>query len=325
MAEHVVMAQLASWLQEAGLPYIELNGWKENEQRYYWVKPNGMHVQYDGQPNGHIVHHTASSAYTPYVKNSRGQTKANVWLGLQGGDRLYHEQDSNGNRIPLLVLASAGPADYSSGSGVKAVLDNFVMMDAKMEGHQKASDDDPKWYGNRFYWNTEVIHPGYSQPLDSDVYDVLVAYCAVLSDKMGWSVYRNIAHAQHSRRKVDPRFEQGAPYTISDIQTKALLYQDDVPLPNPVEGDYMAKLPTLIKTDGFNSTGNRNQRHVRILQSALAIDGYIASNTFDDDHKPDGKFGNGTEAALKAWQTAVGLPQDGVVHGDDWGVLLGAS
>lgn len=220
MNEHTVMAQLPQHLAAAGVPFIELDGWKTNQQGYFWVKPTGFHLQYDGQPNGHIVHHTASRAYTPYVKNRVGQTKANVWMGLWNGSRLYFEEQDAGFVEPMIVLSSAGPANFSAGAGKFEVLEQYVDKDLRFLGPQKQRDDDPKFWGNRYYWNTEVVHPGHGQPLHDGVYELLVAYCEVVTNFLNWSPWRTIGHYDHTRRKIDPRFAQGAPYTIADIQNQ---------------------------------------------------------------------------------------------------------
>ena len=78
-------------------------------------------------------------------------------------------------------------------------------------------------------------------------------------------------------------------------------------------------LPTLKYRDGYTN----NLRHwVRRLQALLAVEGYIAANTFDDQHRPDGLYGPGTRAAVKNLQTDRGLAVDGIAGNDTWGALL---
>ena len=78
-------------------------------------------------------------------------------------------------------------------------------------------------------------------------------------------------------------------------------------------------LPTLEYRDGYTN----NLRHwVRRLQALLAVEGYIAANTFDDQHRPDGLYGPGTRAAVKHLQKDRGLAVDGIAGNDTWSALL---
>lgn len=61
---------------------------------------------------------------------------------------------------------------------------------------------------------------------------------------------------------------------------------------------------------------------VKDLQALLAVRGYIASDTFNEQHQPDGKFGPGTEAALKEYQSDNGLTVDGIAGTESWDSLL---
>ena len=88
-------------------------------------------------------------------------------------------------------------------------------------------------------------------------------------------------------------------------------------------GDGSMMLPELKYHDGYSryGTGNLN-RWVQRLQALLAVDGYIASNTFDADHRPDGLFGPGTKAAVGRFEVDHGLPSDGIVDTEVWKALL---
>lgn len=89
-----------------------------------------------------------------------------------------------------------------------------------------------------------------------------------------------------------------------------------VPVPPPTGGDdVVTKLPVVKR----GQTGT----HVAKVQALLATEGAIASNTFDANHKPDGIFGPGTEAAVKSFQTSKGLTADGIVGENTWSKLLG--
>lgn len=201
---HFYADNLVDVLLEVGIPtsqILELDGWKTNQQGYYWTDEDDRHDGYDGIANAHLNHHTASSAYTPYVKNEKGQTKCNVWGGLLRGSRLYQ----TGGGVPTLAIASAGPANYSAGSGVEALLQNFIVPRLRYIGKQTRSDDNPKWYGNRAYWNTEWVLDGTGGRLANDVWDLLIAYNEALSRLHDYPAWFNYGHGHHTRRKIDLR------------------------------------------------------------------------------------------------------------------------
>lgn len=223
-AENLVPALLAEGIPDEQI--LELEGWQTNEPGYYWTDPrDGRSFGYDGTAYGHLNHHTASSGYTPYVKNSNGQTKCNVWGGLLRGDRLYQE----GGGIPTLAIASAGPADYSAGSGVRALLSDYLIPGIVFDGRQYQSDDSPKWYGNRSLWNTEWVLDGIGGQLDPDVWDLLIAYNAALCRLHDADDSWLAGHLQFTSRKIDlrdGRYPDGAT-TLAAIheQTAARLNQ----------------------------------------------------------------------------------------------------
>ena len=148
-------------------------------------------------------------------------------MGLLRGDRLYQ----SGGGIPTVVFASAGPANYGNGSGVKKVLTDYVADDDRFYGPQRQSDDSPAWYGNRYYGCTEIVHKGDGTALDQGVFRMAYKTMSVMSEYFQWSPWRHIAHQDHTGRKIDPRFLQGAPYTIGFMQDVAQGYQSGIVVP----------------------------------------------------------------------------------------------
>jgi len=228
MGEHQSLLWLPDACRDAGLNVVELIGWEENQAGYYWVDTFGNHRGFLGEPNGWMWHHTATTAYTPVVKNGAGQTKANIWLGIKRQNRLW----SFGNGPPIVAFASAGPANYSSGKGRINVLTNYVALDVQFPGPQHLTDDSPRWYGNRYYGNTEVVHPGDGTPVREDVWEYQTTIATLMCKHYRWSPWRHIGHLDHTIRKVDPRFAQGDPYTIAAHQeavaTKLAEEEDDM-------------------------------------------------------------------------------------------------
>lgn len=62
---------------------------------------------------------------------------------------------------------------------------------------------------------------------------------------------------------------------------------------------------------------------VRRAQALLAVNGFVAANTFDEQHRPDGLFGPGTKAAVQSQQAAAGLLADGTIGPKTWRALRG--
>lgn len=84
--------------------------------------------------------------------------------------------------------------------------------------------------------------------------------------------------------------------------------------------EFLNMLDTLSYPDGWESKGGdpalRNE--VRRAQSWLAVADYIAANTFDSNHKPDGLFGPGTKKATEDFQRDQGITVDGIIGPVTW-------
>lgn len=93
------------------------------------------------------------------------------------------------------------------------------------------------------------------------------------------------------------------------------------PTPTPEVDTVMTKLPTLRLNDGFKAGRPERKPHVQRLQAILAIEGFVAANTFKN-HTPDGLFGNGTLTAVRNFQKARKLTVDGIVGEKTWQALM---
>jgi hypothetical protein len=226
-----------------------------------------------------------------------------------------------GGGVPTVAFASAGPANYGNGSGNKPVLLDYVSEDVRFHGPQRNSDTDG-FYGNRYYGCTEIVHRGDGSPLDQGVFRIAYMTMAILSEHFGWSPWRNIGHLDHTRRKIDPRFEQGAPYTMGFMQDIAQGYEAGVvqPPPPPTQGDH--DMNTIKYSDGFRASREK-QPTVKAAQIMLASWGFADDNTQDGTCAADGMFGRGTERSVAAFQSAKGLPSTGIVNAETWTALEG--
>lgn len=100
---------------------------------------------------------------------------------------------------------------------------------------------------------------------------------------------------------------------------------DPRPTPSPEDqGDY--EMPTLELWAGYTSKGKGEQRiSVKALQIMLAHAGFVDQMSADTTCAADGWFGNGTDAAVRAFQAASGLVVDGKCGRLTWSALVAAS
>jgi len=181
---------LPTALELAGVTVRTLDGWEgPADPGYYWREA-------DGEPAGHMAHHTASTGYTP------NRDKANGWAGLsyKGSDRLYQERYEGDGYEPVFVIANAYPAPISAGAGDINVLYK-VRAGECVEGRQ--GPDTPDWYGNTHYYSTEWVLDGTGSPVDEAVWEMMVLACQVQNDLMEWNSCNHIGHGHHTRRKID--------------------------------------------------------------------------------------------------------------------------
>lgn len=182
--------QLGAALEAAGVTVRYLQGWDTPRlDRYVWREPSG-------EPAGHMHHHTASGHYDP------NRDKANGYAGLsyQGSSVLYQERYNEGDYVPVYAIANAYPAPISSGGGDITVLER-VRAGIEVTGRQGPDTDG--WYGNTHYWNTEWVCKGDGSPVDPAVWEMMLIVTEVQNDLMGWTPNMHIAHAHHTRRKID--------------------------------------------------------------------------------------------------------------------------
>jgi peptidoglycan hydrolase-like protein with peptidoglycan-binding domain len=312
MNTHTALLWLPDALRTKDVNVIELDGWATNEQGYFWSDETFHHRRYTGDPVGWLWHHTASSHYVPFVKNSQGQTKANLWMGLWRDGELF----SAGGGIPTVVFASGGPADFSAGAGRKEVLTDYVARDVRFRGPQR-QEDTPSYFGNRHYGATETVHPGDGSGVDDGVWEMQLIVASLMSGHYGWSAWRHIGHLDHTHRKIDQRFAQGAPYSIGLMQDllRARLDADE---PAPPPSDTEAPMRTVRFGDGMEETPDAV---VRAAQIMLVHHGYRDLFTIDQEFGADGVFRKGTRAATEQFQTNVGIPVTGEVDALTWKAL----
>jgi hypothetical protein len=189
--------------------------------------------------------------------------------------------------------------------------------------------DTPLWGGNRFYWNFENSHPGDGSPIPRRQLDAIILSTQVVCAHFNINWEQVISHAEHSRRKIDPRWNGNNRTAIEQIRAGVA---GGVVLPPPIEPppsyedwtkELIMALPTVKKGDGFQAQNPQLKPDVKNGQGLLLANGFKDQNTSSPEDATDGLFGSGTQNAAKGFQASKGLTQDGVIGRKTWTTLLG--
>jgi len=216
-----------------GLNVKGLSGWRD-WQPGYWFRREG---EWGGDgwesnpPNCFINHHTATDAYTSNVKNSSGQTKANIWLGLArpGTQRMYSEP---GSGTPEAHFACATAANYGNGACDRSVYEEYVWRDRVAPNRPSGGDDG---YANKHGIGMEIIHPGTGGLCDPGVFELAAQINAAAMEVYGWPIARILDHRSSTSRKQDLNFQQQeGGYTINALRTRIAEITEGAP---PEEDD----------------------------------------------------------------------------------------
>lgn len=287
--------QLPEAFLAAGLNVKVLDGWDEpTRPGYLWREP-------DGNPAGVMWHHTAGKSYTP------NRDKAQIFLGMgyPDLDRLTME-DYGDECVPWVVVANAFPAPYTSGYGVRAVLEQFVKQDLPFVGRQTNRDDGPDgkdWAGNTHYINIENVCDGVGGRLADEAWAILPTVAQVINSTMGWEQTgaRHITHSMHTRRKPDYRDGRysDAAKTVYDIRRRMAMIDPNCPWTDdeypPCERHYF---PTTVGNRPHGNGPGENQGQCNVPEG--------------HEHVPDWAF---SDTGGDRWNA-------GNQHRYDWAVLL---
>lgn len=318
MTQHTALKDLPSLLINMGFNVEVANGYLEGQGNYLWTDPHSGNGSYSNPPSGYMVHHTATSAYTPPPHDT---SKAGAWVGLWRDGRLYQ----SGGGVPSIYLATSGPARTSSGYGYKPALWDYTFQDRRAPA--RAGGSDGSTAGNRYTFNVETVHVGDGSALDRGVWDHVVGIGIALHQMFGWTE-RTLGHRSWSTRKIDPKWSVGSPNDgtdcIIDVQdeiARILNGGDPPPVTDPPSGgDYM--FPTIKEGDGYLDGENPQYRAaVKACQIMLAHHGFRDKKSTDDTCNADGAFGSGTTTACTDFQNAKGLVGDGICGSKTWDEL----
>jgi len=223
MTQHTAMLWLPDALEAAGVEVRVLPGWDSAQGNYKWTNIDSGAQSYEEEPTCFMIHHTATSGYTPSVGEPNKWSKANCWAGLWRDGRLYQ----SGGGVPTIVFTSAGPARISSGYGHGPTLHD-VAADIRVPWDQSKPDTDMA--ANRYAWNVETVHEGDGSDLDAGVEHALVVMGALICDRFGWSPWRTIGHLTWTTRKIDPYWD-GRKDVIVHIQDAVAEMMEEEPVP----------------------------------------------------------------------------------------------
>jgi len=201
-----------------GLNVRGLSGWRDWQPGYYFRREGEWsgNGSASNPPNCFINHHTATPEYTGNVKNSSGQSKANIWLGLArpGTSRYY----SSGEGVAEASFAVATAANYGNGACDRTVYEQYVWQDKVAPNRPSGSDDG---YANKHGIGMEIVHPGTGGLCDPGVFELAAQINAAAMDVYGWSIARILDHRSSTQRKQDLNFEQQEDgYTINALRTR---------------------------------------------------------------------------------------------------------
>lgn len=167
---------LAQELRDAGLTVREYLSWQTRGHRWF-----------EGQPIAVMHHHTAAPVPFPVSRLIGDRLKANINTKPDG----------------TVWLLAQGACNYSSGPGSGVVLGEARNGTPPSQNARERGLTD-NMNGNPFYWNFENDHEGDGRPIPQVQLDAIVVSTQVVLKHFGLDAGNVISHAEWTRRKTDP-------------------------------------------------------------------------------------------------------------------------
>jgi GH24 family phage-related lysozyme (muramidase) len=230
------------------------------------------------------------------------RTRGRAEMGKVLGVICHHTANPQSGNMPTLGMLINGRKDLA---GPLAQLGlgrdgTYYVVAAGRANHAGPGSWEGVATGNSSFIGIEAEHSGDPKdPWPEVQIDAYQRGVAAILKHIGANANMCCGHKEYAlppKRKSDPTFDMPA---FRSVVAEYLVGKSP---PAPIPASDPKDRPTIRR-------GSRGDP-VKALQSALGVD-------------PDGVFGGGTEAALRARQRQLGLVADGIVGPKTWAVLLG--
>lgn len=286
---------LADAFAEAGLVVVEEPGWQNRGKD--WTDLVGM-----------MQHHTACCMPYPVHKlypARPGQWRIRANFSVQPGP-------GNPNNTPAKIhVIAAGYCNYSSGSGSGRVLRETRQDIAPSEDAARRRLVDTAT-GSKHFVNNETAHRGDGSPIPAPMLETIDIAWYIIAKELGLHPNRLISHAEWTRRKIDPRWNNlRSHHTMEQMRTRLTANRAGGGTP-PLAGPPQEKEQTMRRGDSGQAVAD--------LQRA-AIETHGADFGAWDPWGPgypsgaDGDYGPATESFVLDFQRTRGLEPTGIVDG----------
>ena len=195
---------LADAFAEAGLVVVEEPGWQNRGKD--WTDLVGM-----------MQHHTACCM--PYPVHKLYPARPGQWRIR--ANFLVQPGPGNPNNTPAKIhVIAAGYCNYSSGSGSGRVLRETRQDIAPSEDAARRRLVDTAT-GSKHFVNNETAHRGDGSPIPAPMLETIDIAWYIIAKELGLHPNRLISHAEWTRRKIDPRWNNlRSHHTMEQMRTR---------------------------------------------------------------------------------------------------------
>ena len=270
-----------------GLSVVGLAGWREHQEGY-WFREEGQWAgsgRESNPPTCFVNHHTATPkalGYMPNVKNSKGQSKANIWLGIRrspSSARIYQ----SGPGIPTAFFAVRWAGNYTNGACDRTVYERFVWRGIVAPNRPSGRDDG---YANHLGPGMEIVHEGTGAECDPGVWELAAQINAAARYVWRWDLSRILDHRSSTTRKQDLNFGQREDgYTINALRTRIVEI-----------GEPQQEEEQMLKLDDSGDTVRHYQGRLNDWRSTAPLD-------------VDGEYGQKTKDKVLSFQATEEFPE----------------
>lgn len=229
------------------------------------------------------------------------KTRGHGPMGEVKGIICHHTASNrNGGNAPSLGTVTNGRKAAPGAPALTGPLSAYVLgrdgtvyvIGAGISHHAGSGEYRGVTSGNTSMIGIEAENNGIGEPWPAVQIDAYVRLCAAILDHEKLPTIMCCAHREWTTRKIDPKG-----IDMNEFRRAIDTVRNGGIVRPPIPKADAQKRPTLRR----GAKGD----DVRLVQALIGVDA-------------DGKFGNGTEAALRAYQRAHGLVPDGVAGPALW-------